>query len=252
MNHALYFPNLDLDTDWRIETKYRIPLRTYLALRNAITPYLAQDPYTQAAPGQRYLVRSLYYDTADYRSYHEKVDGNCDRVKFRLRSYSDQAEASPDIRVEMKVRKGNVMEKYGCFVPYPVYEVFTHSGHWPTDQEPVLIEFERYLALWRLVPKTLVQYRREGYSDRAREGIRLTFDQQVMSAAASTLFPVSPFFRRQYEQQVVLEIKHRQQLPKWLERLIKAYDLKVVANSKYAMAVETAQHDVILPAWRQV
>jgi len=125
MDSNLTFPDLDLDPDWRIETKYRINLRQYYAIKNALFPYVSPDTFTKASASKRYLVRSLYFDTYGFNLYREKVSGNCNRIKFRFRSYEDASSAQGQIRVEMKVRKGNIMEKYGCFVPYDRYQALS-------------------------------------------------------------------------------------------------------------------------------
>ncbi len=252
MDENLNFPDLDLDPDWRIETKYRVSLRQYYALKNALTPFLSRDHFTKREHSKRYLVRSLYFDTLGFRLYNEKISGNCNRIKFRLRTYDDSPEAKGQIRVEMKVRKGNIMEKYGNFVPYETYQNFISGGNLPMDDHPVLNEFERYRHRWRLLPVTIVEYQREGYHSRTHDGIRVTFDHGVKSAAACELFPQKTWWRRHYEQQVVLEIKHRQQMPDWMDKIIRYFNLKVVANSKYAMSVEVGRNDIVLPAWRHL
>lgn len=73
----------------RFELKYRIHYQDYLKIRNALQIYMNRDKYTRAARGRGYLLRSLYYDTDDYASYHEKMDGNNQRIKLRIRSYSE-------------------------------------------------------------------------------------------------------------------------------------------------------------------
>jgi len=247
MPPRLTFP--DLDPDWRIETKYRIPLRQYYALKNALTPYVSPDTFTRSSPSKRYIVRSLYFDTYNFQLYREKVSGNCNRIKFRFRSYEPSPSTNGKIRVEMKVRKSGIMEKYGCFVPNALV---LKGNKLPLNTSPVLVEFARFQYRWRLIPVTLVQYSREGYRSKAHDGIRITFDHNISSASASELFPQKIWWRRHYEQQVVFEIKHQHQMPNWIEDIIKYYNLRVVANSKYAMSVENGRNDLILPPWRQI
>jgi hypothetical protein len=238
-------PVEDLDSNWRYETKYRISIKDYYAIKNALGPYMKPDDYTQIAPGRRYLVRSLYFDTRNYQMYSEKIDGDCNRIKFRIRTYGTDPDKQPDIRVEMKVRKGNLMEKYGSFVGYDSYLDYISKRRWVSSDDPVLIEYSRYTQKWDLVPTTLVQYNREGFHSRAMEGIRLTFDHQICSAPSKTLFPNPVFWRRHHHSQIVMEIKHKNSVPGWLNKLIQSYHLKVVPNSKYANSIEVASRDTI-------
>ena len=244
LNFAL--PLEDFDSNSRFETKYRIRMVDYYAIKNALGPYFKPDPYTQIAPNKKYLVRSLYYDTRDYRMYTEKMDGDCNRIKFRIRTYGTDPNKDPDIRFEMKVRKGNLMQKFGSFVTHQQYLSFLDRGFLCSSEDVVLMEFGRFVKRLNLAPKMLVQYKREGFHSRTLEGIRLTFDHRIISAHAKQLFPENIFWRRHHRTQVVLEIKHQNNLPEWLNKLIHTYHLKVVPNSKYTNSVEIASRETIL------
>jgi SPX domain protein involved in polyphosphate accumulation len=239
-------PLEDLDPNSRFETKYSIRMVDYYAFKNALGPYFKPDHYTQIAPNKRYLVRSLYFDTRDYRMYTEKMDGDCNRIKFRIRTYGTDPNKNPDIRFEMKVRKGNLMQKFGSFVTHQQYQRFLDHGFLSTSEDAVLMEFGRFVKRLNLAPKMLVQYEREGFHSRRLEGIRLTFDHRIISAFSKQLFPEHIFWQRHHHTQIVLEIKHQNNLPNWLNKLIHAYQLKVVPNSKYTNSVEIASKEINL------
>jgi len=233
---------------WRFELKYRISAFDFQRLRIAIRPFMVKDHFTLKAPPGGYLVRSLYYDTYDYRAYHEKMSGDHERIKFRIRTYSKEFKANPLIRAEMKVRKGNAMEKHGVLVSPDDYLCFMQKKYWPIKDNPVLQEFERYMHLWALQPKVLIQYYREGYQDREKEGIRITFDRQVSGAHSDSLFPNYPvFFRSLQPNTVILEIKCKNKQPIWLRDLIRNYGLRWVANSKFTQGIQSARKDLYHP-----
>lgn len=228
----------------RFEAKYRVTLNQYLAVRAAITPYMRPDPFTAVAPGQRYLVRSLYYDSLDHAGYCQKVNGDCNRAKFRLRVYGPSRQQADRIRVEIKARRGDMMAKYQTFATLPQYDHFLRWRTWGTHaDDPVLTEYARQTQLHGLQPKVLVQYEREGFTSRRNEDIRLTFDHRVRSAHASCLFPDAPFFRVHHHHEIVLEIKSRRAPAKWVARIVSAAGLRLVANSKYTQGMESARHD---------
>ena len=233
----------------RFERKYRCNFREYLAIKHAIYPYVKQDYYTQIAPNNRYLVRSLYFDTAQYQMYFEKAGGNTDRIKFRIRTYGDQEKDNLDVRVELKLRNGNLTSKYGTIITSTDCENFLRKRHWGSNSDPVLIEFERRVHMLNLLPQTLVEYRREGYQTIDGNGIRITFDHRIKSASGKSLFPKHLFWRVHHEQMVVLEIKHEKPIPQWLNNLIKEHGLYLVSNSKFAFGVQGSQPDLITPGW---
>jgi len=240
------FPDIG---NWRFEYKYRLHPHQYHQVRAAIRPFMRSDAYTRSAPQGRYLVRSLYFDSADFRSYQEKVNGDCDRTKLRIRTYSRSLQENPDIRVEMKARKGMSMEKHSTFISPAYYQEFMGSNHWPALEDPLLIEFERYVRLKTLVPLVLIEYRREGFSARAQQGLRITFDHQVQSARAASLFPPAPIFRAHQRGVIILEIKCNKSQPHWLRQMVQTQGLRFVANSKFTQGIEASRPEMVRPAW---
>jgi len=234
---------------WRFEYKYRLHPGQYHRVRAAIRPYMKADAYTHGAPDGRYLVRSLYYDSADFRSYREKVSGDCDRTKLRIRTYSRSLREDPDIRVEMKARKNMSMEKHSTFISPEEYERFMRDSHWSGADDPLLVEFERYVHLKTLMPLVLVEYRREGFSARAQQGLRITFDHGVQSVRAVSLFPPSPIFRAHHRGVVILEIKCNKSQPHWLRQMVCDHGLRVAANSKFTQGIEISRPELVHPAW---
>lgn len=245
----MFNPNSAPNNEWRFEYKYRVSPAQYFALKAAIRPYTRLDAYSLIAPRGRYLVRSLYFDSPDLRAYQEKVDGDCDRVKLRIRTYARSLAEKPDLRVEMKARKGMSMEKHGAFISADQYAAFMRSGSWPEADEPVLLEFERYVRLKGLVPLIVVEYRREGFIARGQLGLRLTFDHQVCGARADSLFPPAPVFRALRRGAIIFEIKCDKSQPAWLRALVQAHGLRIMANSKFAQGIEAARPELVQPGW---
>lgn len=235
--------------NWRFEYKYRLPVQQYLQVKNCIKPYMEIDEYTNRAPGRKYLVRSIYYDSIFLDAFYEKVDGISDRIKFRIRSYAETMEEGQVLRAEMKVRKGAITEKHGSFISNTEYLTFMRTRHWPEVRDPVMAEFERYVHLKTLSPMLLTQYRREGYRSRSREEIRITFDHQVKSAHSNSLFPASPAFHEHHYGLIVLEIKCIKQQPDWLRHLVQQHGLRIMANSKFVQGMMVSQPVMVTPSW---
>jgi hypothetical protein len=236
-----------VDEDSRFELKYRLTYFQYLKVRNAIKPYMVMDAYTQRTTANRYLVRSLYFDTNDYRAYEQKMSGDCDRVKFRLRTYDKEYAETSAVRVELKLRQGNRMIKKSVFVPNEEYQHFIKHRHWKDLQDPITTEFERQSLTQSLGPVILVEYEREGYQTRFKSDLRITFDHRVRSAHAKMLFPTRAFYQMLMPKSVVFEIKFKDNLPFWLGRLVREQGLKVIANSKYTQGLQIARHDLYHP-----
>ncbi len=220
----------------------------YQQFRNAVTPYMKKDEYSCRAAGERYLVRSLYYDSDDFYAYRQKVNGEFSRIKLRLRTYSKSPADEQPVRAELKTRRGLMVKKYSTFVDYADYCDFMSFRHWPElNGSSTLVEFQRLLYLRDLKPKILLDYHRECYIPRfSKDDIRITFDHSIQSARATSLFQDKPFFRPHRQTPVVAEIKCTDKNPQWLTNIIKTHSLKSLPNSKYAQAVEISYPSFII------
>lgn len=232
---------------WRFERKYHLNIAQYYALKGALMQYTKPDDFTRAAPQGRYLVRSLYFDNDNFQAYYEKYEGYFGRIKTRIRTYSTEQTKNSVIRAELKNRWGETIEKYNTFVSADEYLHFMQTGHWPHLENPVLQEFERIYYLRALKPKVLVEYRREGLNPRHYKDLRITFDHDVQSCLADRLFPATTLFKRHHHRLVVLEIKCRSKVPRWLSSLVYQHDLHLTTNSKFAQGLEKARLDLISP-----
>jgi len=249
MDNSFFTNSEENNSNLRFEKKYRVSLSEYFAIKNSLIPHLNFDAFTKIAPMNKYLVRSLYFDTRDYRTYKEKINGDSNRIKFRIRTYDSQPRENADIRVELKVRVGNLMEKHWSFISLQQYETLLKKQKTRLDNNPVLVEFLRYIYKWDLVPKTLVQYLREGFQSKRQDGIRITFDHNIQCAYSKELFPKEVHWRKHYYSYVVMEIKYKENFPFWLNNLVHSYNLKIVPNSKYTNSIELASKDITLAAW---
>ena len=238
---------IPLDVDSRFELKYQLTHFQYLKLRNAIRPYMTMDAFTANQPSKRYLVRSLYFDTYDYHSFHQKMSGDSYREKFRLRTYPYGEEYLRYVRVELKMRQANLSIKKSVFVPIDEYDHFMKKRHWKSFDDPITNAFERKILTQLLQPMVLVEYDREGYQTRLKSNLRITFDHQVRASHARSLFQEKVFYRNLYPRQVVLEIKFKDSLPQWLETLVRNHGLRVIANSKFTQSILVARHDLYHP-----
>lgn len=228
----------------RYEFKYILNHEKYLSIKNDLMPFMEADNYSSQSPTGSYLVRSLYFDTFDYKAYYDKLNGFHDRIKFRLRCYSARKQELNSISVEIKIKKGNTVVKYTALVPVSYYDSFMDNWHWPEYINPVLIDFERSVLLRMLKPVVIVEYQREGMFDCLNEGIRVTFDSLLQSSDSEVLFPERPFFSKHFPEYVILEVKSREIPPLWLNRIIQRHELKLVANSKYVQAIMFSRPDV--------
>ncbi len=225
----------------RFEYKIRLSPRQHCQIRAGIQRFMRLDPFSRSQPRGRYFVRSLYFDTADFQAYQEKMTGEANRIKLRLRSYAANESEGTMVKAELKTRRGVLVSKHAQSVSALEAHRFLKSRHWSEKAGPILKEFERLVWLKAQSPLLLVDYDREAWVPNDGSGVRVTFDHRIRFARSQQLFPAHAFFVTAFPQVVVMEIKFQGNQPNWLERLVRSHGLSAAPNSKYAWGVEQTQ-----------
>jgi len=228
----------------RFEMKYILDLTTYFDIKKAILGRVREDNYSAIASDKKYLVRSLYYDTHHYQAYFEKITGEKNRIKLRVRSYWPTKSEVKFVNIELKTRLGVQIKKLHTQTSFENYLHFVQFNSWEDHSEPVLEEFERITRLLILRPVLLVDYFREAYVSKADSDVRITFDHNIKYSETNSLFPRSCIWRSNNPHDIVLEIKTQGELPPWLHNIIIENSLYSAPNSKYAIGVENTQNSI--------
>ncbi len=229
----------------RMEIKYLIDRTTRTALTRDLQAFMRPDTYTNEHGS--YLVRSLYFDTFDYRAYHDKLAGLPDRHKLRVRLYGEEPSQAAFIRFEVKSRYASFIHKITVDVPIAEYDDIKpaiYAGALPPprflDDETVSKEFFRLQRQLNMVPKVIVQYRREAYERRDLNRVRVNFDDELMaSRQLDLLAPLTAARPLLSYGRAIFEIKVEGTMPFWMHTLISKYNLQNQAISKYCYSVRS-------------
>jgi len=233
----------------RIEYKYLVPVELMEKIRADIQPYLAPDPFTEAATKGEYSVRSIYYDTPYLDCYQEKDAGVDERNKYRIRGYGTDPSNSI-VFLEIKKRLGPAIDKHRAslklsdlpeFLASPDIpkHIFKTPGapRAPEDARRFLYHYYRLC----LQPAVLVVYNREAFFGKYDTSLRVTFDKAIRGQLAPQLSDLhserclTPVMKDHF----VLELKffHRS-LPQWASELIGRYNLPRMALSKFVLCLD--------------
>lgn len=237
----------------RLEIKYLVDRSKRTALTQDLRAFMCQDSHSASREG--YTVRSLYFDTPDYRAYHEKIAGTAVRHKLRIRAYGDDFESTPWVRLEVKSRYLNYIHKIAADVSREAYGEIERSLARRIMPPPDLLrpdsgakEFFRVQRQQNMQPVVIVQYRRQAFERREINRVRVNFDDQLVATRNLALLQPLKGARRvlQYGS-AVLEIKVDNAMPFWLHDLIGKYDLQNEAVSKYCYAVRSQGRMSVVP-----
>ena len=210
-------PNIPL----RHELKFYISQMQYYLLSNALDHVLQRDP--NGDENNEYHIRSLYFDTAFDSALYDKLGGDSNRDKYRIRIYnlSDKV-----IKLECKTKVGSLISKRSLSIPRDLCEQLMAGD--PTGLETtrsgLLTDVYREMTCNLLHPVVLVDYVREAYLHPAEE-VRITFDKQLRTGMRSIdLFDphvptISPFDR----EEIILEVKYNRVMPPYIRDLLSTY-----------------------------
>ena len=229
----------------RFEFKYILPRTRQEAFEKELLYFVQLDPFVEKQRGNRYFVRSLYFDDPVYSAYYDKIDGLHTRSKFRLRTYASEPTADVPVFLEIKGRHNNLVFKHRAPVDGPAMR--DASGDELVRKivaggdADVLNHFRFDVERKRIRPVVCVDYARRPYVSKFDPEFRLTFDSHLRARPAGGLFSSRGPERVIKPGYVVMEVKFRYRIPSWFHRLLQSFELRRVSISKVCRGLEACE-----------
>ncbi len=231
----------------RRELKYLLPWEQYQEVVNYLTAYLTPDEHHDGS----YTVTSLYFDTADYKAYRDKIDGQRYRRKLRMRIYGKETtSADAPCFVEIKQRLNKTISKRRLLLPYETATALETYENLLGDANPgdrAVLEEVIYLRdVFQLQPACVVSYQRLAFNGGPYEpDLRVTFDTKLkgrihelsLSSPAENHYFAPPDW-------CIMEVKVNERVPYWLTKMIATYGISLRRISKYCATLE-ANHALL-------
>ena len=205
----------------RHELKFFINEMQYLVLSGILDQTLQRDP--NGDEYNEYHIRSLYFDTIWNTALYDKIDGDQNRDKYRIRIYnfSDRI-----IKLECKTKIGTLISKRSISIPRLLCEqlIAGDPSGLEMTRSGLLNDVYREMTVNPLRPAVIVDYVREAYLHEAEE-VRITFDKQLRSGLNSKdLFnPHVPTIPPFDNGEIILEVKYNRVLPPYIRDLLTTY-----------------------------
>lgn len=239
----------------RYELKFPIQLDQKVRFLARARHALEEDPHGENAT---YRVSSVYFDTPDFTSYWEKLDGEAVRRKFRLRYYSiDHSNGQPHVKaafMEIKHRINNTVFKERVRLSDEGAEAILSSGgeELVSLDAHVLPGEERKQATINAIERAasrpgfrsvhVITYLREAWMGTRDERLRLTFDSccrvgrptAYLDVGTGPSKPILP------ENMYIMELKFNHAVPRWIRDIAVHERIMLDRFSKYAAGVEAA------------
>ena len=214
---------------FRHEYKYVIPFEDMLMLRLKLNKVLDID---RSEDG--YLIRSLYFDSVEDEDYYDKLGGEVNRKKIRLRIYEPN---SSFVKLEIKAKHDINQIKSSLIIDKETAQEIINENYGVLLKYDDDIAKEAYTILRKGLykPKVIIEYRRIAYTTATTT--RITFDYDIKSSDC-----VECFFDEKInyndltcKTDVVLEVKFDRFLEPYLSNILASYDTRSQSVSKYVM-----------------
>ena len=226
----------------RWELKYIIPEELALAVREFVRSYLELDEYGAKRGDLSYTIHNLYLDSGDLAIYWGTINGTKNRYKLRLRFYEDNPAAPVFFEIKRRMNDA-ILKQRGGVKRGAVNGVL--GGQLPSALDLISGDARQLVAVQRFVelasshcavPVAHVRYEREAWISPTDNSVRVTMDRKVLISPEFT-----PRFTAQMDDPtcvfgplVVLELKFTGRFPDWFKELVRIFNLKQEAASKYA------------------
>ena len=244
----------------RYELKYIIPYEMVEPMTDFLMTYCSLDYHSQTAPNHFYQVNSLYFDTPNLTFATNRLYVRSPRFNMRSRAYGDGTK--PPYFLEIKVKDGNVVNKYRAKVDDSEWPHMFTDLNYRTNLQGDSGElknkelFYRTAMKYNASPRIYTQYKRRAFVSEVDEYVRVTMDidmkcflddqytlihdEKRLINYDSELVYVKDS-NRPNGSNVVLELKcYPHQVPLWLLDLIKTFQLTRTSFSKYLASLQTA------------
>lgn len=226
----------------RYERKFALSPTTALLVRDAIAPYCDLDEH--AVDDDGYAVNSLYLDGPSFPFFDATVQRQRSRFKLRVRGYDDPR---APVALEVKHKVQDVVVKRRAFVPRDGWVERVLDP--PPDASDEERDFHARRVAHDAAPVVLVRYQREPYASVVDAYARVTFDRAMKAqTVADWTLSGDPLAWETLDDgdalgedgssHVLLELKHGTDVPRWLQHVVRRFDLEQIGFSKYATAVK--------------
>jgi SPX domain protein involved in polyphosphate accumulation len=220
----------------RREKKYLITSEQGATLQKLIGCYTAIDQQAE------YLVRDLYYDTANWDIISKSIEKPSYKEKLRLRLYGEYNSESQGF-LEMKRKYDGIV--YKRRIAFPLGELKNSSVREivSADDSQISREIGYFLQVNSVSEKIHIAYKRTAYNSIEDKALRITFDRDIVFHLCSlngnyfSEYNDCKIEGRQIIEpnQMLMEIKTEDAIPLWLVRALSENNIFPVSFSKFGV-----------------
>lgn len=216
-----------LNTFKRKEVKYVLTREQYLAVREALAPYMTEDKYG------RHTICNIYCDSDNDDLIRASLEKPVYKEKLRLRTYGTPKTGSKAFLEVKKKFKGTVYKRRAELSYDEAWNYIAH-GKMPGERSQVLDEIDYMIKRLGLKPKIVICYDRRALYGNDDKEFRITFDSGIRSRTDKLDLRNGDYGERlESAPDYIMEIKVSGAMPMWITRILSELGIYQGSFSKY-------------------
>lgn len=222
----------------RYEIKYMLTLEQKEKILRVMQDYMELDKYGRSS------IRTIYFDTDNYRLIRRSIDKPAYKEKLRIRSYG-KAEHDSRVFVELKKKYDHVVYKRRLDMPCDIaFDWVAGRAECPKDTQ-ISKEIAYFLNFYEtLHPAAFLSYEREAFFEKNGGSFRVTFDDTILFRTDELTLVSDAYGTPLLEDgKVLMELKCSGGIPLWLVKVLSEEKIYKTSFSKYG----TGYSRLILP-----
>ncbi|MGN0649782.1 MAG: polyphosphate polymerase domain-containing protein [Oscillospiraceae bacterium] len=211
----------------RTEVKYLLTCSQYLAVRQALAPYMTEDCYG------KHTICNIYCDSDNNDLIRTSLEKPVYKEKLRLRTYGTPKSGSTAFLEIKKKFKGTVYKRRAELKYDEAWNYLMH-GTPPAEHSQQLDEIDYMIKRLGLKPKIVICYDRRAFFANDDREFRVTFDSCVRSRTTRLdLRNGDSGERLACAPDYIMEIKVSGAMPLWITRILSELGIYHGSFSKY-------------------
>lgn len=213
----------------RVEKKYVITKKQYLALIEAIKGKMLEDEHGKST------ICNIYFDTEGYELIRHSITKPIFKDKIRLRSYNIPTKNSK-IYLEIKRKYDGVVSKRRIETSLSNFYLYIEDSK-NIEESQIKKELDYYFKYYNLKESMFLSYERTAYYDNLNRDFRLTFDSNILARNYDLQIEKGnygiPILNKD---KYIMEVKTLGAMPIWFVKILNEEKICPCGFSKYGEA----------------
>ena len=213
----------------RVEKKYIITQKQYLALQDAIKDKMQEDEHGRS------IICNIYFDTDQYELIRHSITKPVFKDKVRLRSYNIPTKKDT-IYLEIKRKYDGIVSKRRIETTLNDFYSYIENSN-SLKENQIKKELDYYFKHYNLKETMFLSYERMAYYDIQNRDFRLTFDSNILARNYDLQIEKGNYGVSILDKEkLIMEVKTLGAMPMWFVKILDELNIYPCGFSKYGEA----------------